>query len=79
MDYMLKRWTALTRFLDDCRICLSNKAADRALGGGCPGQEVMVVRRLRSRWAARRASGQPDRCAPPMELAAALGAAQPSA
>jgi len=33
MDYMLKRWTALTRFLDDCRICLSNKAAERALQG----------------------------------------------
>src|SRR3979490_464471 len=25
MDYMLKRWTAFTRFLDDGRICLSNK------------------------------------------------------
>jgi Transposase IS66 family len=24
MDYMLKRWTAFTRFLDDGRICLSN-------------------------------------------------------
>jgi transposase len=24
MDYMLKRWAAFTRFLDDGRICLSN-------------------------------------------------------
>lgn len=39
MDYMLKRWTALTRFLDDCRICLSNKAADRALGGVALGRK----------------------------------------
>ena len=29
MDYMLKRWTVFTRFLDDGRICLSNNAAER--------------------------------------------------
>ena len=29
IDYMLKRWTAFTRFLDDGRICLSNNAAER--------------------------------------------------
>jgi transposase len=29
--YMLKRWDAFTRFLDDGRICLSNNAAERAL------------------------------------------------
>jgi transposase len=33
MDYMLKRWTSFTRFLDDGRICLSNNAAERALRG----------------------------------------------
>ncbi|MBV1695497.1 MAG: IS66 family transposase [Hyphomicrobiales bacterium] len=33
MDYMLKRWGAFTRFLDDGRICLSNNAAERALRG----------------------------------------------
>lgn len=31
MDYMLKRWSAFTRFLDDGRICLTNNAAERAL------------------------------------------------
>jgi len=31
MDYMLKRWAAFTRFLDDGRICLTNNAAERAL------------------------------------------------
>jgi transposase len=31
MDYMLKRWTAFTRFLEDGRICLSNNAAERAI------------------------------------------------
>ena len=31
MDYMLKRWPAFTRFLDDGWICLSNNAAERAL------------------------------------------------
>ena len=33
MDYILKRWEAFTRFLDDGRICLSNNAAERALRG----------------------------------------------
>jgi transposase len=33
MDYSLKRWAALTRFLDDGRICLSNNAAERAVRG----------------------------------------------
>jgi transposase len=31
IDYTLKRWTALTRFLDDGRLCLSNNGAERAL------------------------------------------------
>lgn len=33
MNYMLKRWEAFTRFLDDGRICLTNNAAERALRG----------------------------------------------
>jgi transposase len=33
MDYMLKRWPAFTRFLDDGQICLTNNAAERALRG----------------------------------------------
>jgi hypothetical protein len=33
MDYMLKRWAAFTRFLNDGRICLTNNAAERALRG----------------------------------------------
>jgi transposase len=33
MDYLLKRWPAFTRFLDDGRICLSNNAAERAVRG----------------------------------------------
>ena len=33
IDYMLKRWTAFTRFLNDGRVCLSNNAAERALRG----------------------------------------------
>lgn len=33
IDYMLMRWPAFTRFLDDCRICLSNNAAERAIRG----------------------------------------------
>jgi transposase len=33
IDYILKRWTAFTLFLDDGRVCLSNNAAERALRG----------------------------------------------
>jgi transposase len=33
LDYMLTRWPAFTRFLDDGRICLTNNAAERALRG----------------------------------------------
>ena len=33
MDYMLKRWPAFTRFVDDGRVCLSNNAAERGLRG----------------------------------------------
>jgi hypothetical protein len=31
MDYMLSRWAAFTRFLDEGRVCLTNNAAERAL------------------------------------------------
>ena len=31
IDYSLKRWTALTRFLDDGRLCMTNNAAEREL------------------------------------------------
>jgi transposase len=31
MDYILKRWEAFTRFIDDGRICLTNNAAERTL------------------------------------------------
>jgi len=31
IDYGLKRWAALTRFLDDGRLCMSNNAAEREI------------------------------------------------
>ena len=31
IQYSLKRWPALTRFLDDGRLCMSNNAAERAV------------------------------------------------
>lgn len=31
INYMLRRWDAFTRFLDNGRVCLSNNAAERAL------------------------------------------------
>lgn len=33
MSYMLNRWPAFTRFLDNGRVCLTNNAAERALRG----------------------------------------------
>src|SRR5437899_1349648 len=42
MDYMLKRWPALTRFLDDGRICFSNNAAERALRGIALGRHAWL-------------------------------------
>jgi transposase len=31
IDYSLKRWTALSRFIDDGRLCMSNNAAEREI------------------------------------------------
>jgi transposase len=42
MDYMLKRWEAFTRFLDDGRICLTNNAAERALRGIAIGRKAWL-------------------------------------
>jgi transposase len=42
MDYMLKRWQAFTRFLDDGRICLTNNAAERALRGIAIGRKAWL-------------------------------------
>jgi transposase len=42
IDYMLKRWAAFTRFLDDGRICLTNNAAERALRGIALGRKAWL-------------------------------------
>ena len=42
MDYMLKRWPAFGRFLDDGRVCLSNNAAERALRGVALGRKAWL-------------------------------------
>jgi hypothetical protein len=42
MDYMLKRWEAFTRFLDDGRICLTNNAAERGLRGVALGRKAWL-------------------------------------
>ena len=42
MDYMLNRWTALTRFLKDGRVCLTNNAAERALRGLALGRKAWL-------------------------------------
>ena len=48
MDYMLKRWAAFTRFLDDGRICLSNNAAERGVRGIALGRNYAGSRIMRS-------------------------------
>jgi transposase len=42
IDYMLKRWPAFTRFLEDGRVCLSNNAAERALRGVALGRKAWL-------------------------------------
>lgn len=42
MDYMLKRWAAFARFLDDGRICLTNNCAERALRGVALGRKAWL-------------------------------------
>jgi transposase len=39
MEYSLKRWPALTRFLEDGRICMTNNAAERAVRGIAMGRK----------------------------------------
>ncbi len=41
-DYMLNRWEAFTRFLDDGRICLSNNCAERSLRGVALGRKAWL-------------------------------------
>ena len=42
IDYMLKRWPAFRRFIDDGRICLTNNAAERALRGVALGRKAWL-------------------------------------
>jgi hypothetical protein len=42
IDYMLKRWAAFSRLLDDGRICLTNNAAERALRGIALGRKAWL-------------------------------------
>ncbi len=42
MDYMLKRWSTFSRFLEDGRICLTNNAAERALRGVALGRKAWL-------------------------------------
>ena len=42
LDYMLKRWDAFARFLNDGRICLTNNAAERALRGIALGRKAWL-------------------------------------
>jgi transposase len=39
LDYSFKRWSALTRFLNDGRLCLSNSAAERELHAVAVGRQ----------------------------------------
>jgi transposase len=42
LNYMLKRWDAFARFLEDGRICLTNNAAERALRGIALGRKAWL-------------------------------------
>ncbi len=49
INYLLNRWAAFTRFLDDGRVCLTNNAAERALRG-CGGRKKKLDLRRFRRW-----------------------------
>ncbi len=53
MNYMFKRWSSFTRFLDDGRVCLSNNAAESAARHRI-GQKVVVILWVRPRRAPSR-------------------------
>ncbi|SMC99935.1 Transposase IS66 family protein, partial [Novosphingobium sp. B1] len=57
--YLQNDWDGFTTFLADGRICLSNNAAERQLRSVASRKKSLVVRRLRSRWPARRNDVQP--------------------
>lgn len=42
MDYMLRRWPAFVRFLNDGRICLTNNAAERSLRSIAVGRKAWL-------------------------------------
>ena len=42
IDYMLRRWPAFARFLEDGKICLSNNAAERALRSVALGRKAWL-------------------------------------
>ena len=45
IDYLLNRWAAFTRFLNDGRVCLSNNAAEMQRCGGPEGPKAKCIRR----------------------------------
>ncbi len=42
IDYILTRWQAFSRFLNNGRICISNNAAERALRGIALGRKAWL-------------------------------------
>ena len=61
INYLLNRWAAFTRFLDDGRVCLTNNAAERALRGVAVGKKKLDLRRFRCRRPSCRRRLYPDR------------------
>ena len=47
LDYSLKRWSALTRFLNDGRLCLSCNAVERELRAVAVGRKNWTIRPVR--------------------------------
>jgi hypothetical protein len=61
IDYMLRRWPSIARFLDDGRVCLSNNAAERGLKGFALGRRSWLFVRTRRRSSSRRRDADHDR------------------
>jgi transposase len=59
IDYSLKRWAALTRFLNDGRLCMSNNTAERELRTVAVGRRNWTFPQLPLHW--KRSHRRPKR------------------
>ena len=63
LDYSLKRWVALTRYLDDGALPIDNNHVENQIRPWALGR-ANVVRRITTQWQARGGNHEPDSVGP---------------